>query len=104
MSQKLSPAARRRKGIGPRGLGASPLKQVKSKVSYSQNGNHFSEDFESKGPNTIQGKDKEGNYFSYTVNRDKKGSITSGVYEDGNFNPVLEGEAAANKYNELKNR
>ena len=93
----------KRKGIGPRSLG-SPLKQQKNKVSYSQNGNNFSEDFESKGPNVIQGKNKKGDYYSYTVNRDKKGSITSGVFEDGNFNPVLKGEEATNKYNELKNK
>ena len=93
-----------RKGIGPRGLGVSPIKQTKNKVSYSQNDNNFSEDFESKGSNIIQGKDKKGNFYTYTVNRDEKGSITSGVFEDGNANPVLEGVAATNKYNELKNK
>ena len=93
-----------RKGIGPRGLGVSPLKQVKNKVSYSQNDNNFSEDFESKGPNVIQGKDKKGNFYTYTVNRDEKGSIISGVFEDGNANPVLKGVEATKKYNELKNK
>ena len=34
------------------------------------------------------------------MNTDKAGN-TSGVYEDGNFNPVLQGQDAINKYNTL---
>jgi len=91
-----------KKGIGPRGLGVSPLKQTTSNVTYSQDGNHFSESFDSDGPSTVQGSTDDNNFYSYTVNRDNKGNIKSGVLEDGNANEVLKGKNAKAKLNTLK--
>ena len=87
----------------------SPAKKIKKIEKYSQDKNNFKEDFNSKGnqsnsdgssSKTIEGGTDGGNFFSYTMNTDKAGN-TSGVYEDGNFNPVLQGQDAIDKYNTL---